>query len=133
MSARTIRLAFGIALAAAAACASERSVLPEAYLGRWYYAGSSGGIAGDGLGDEPTGYIEIGGDGTIATFEEDGTLVGTGAYEAALGETIFSSEPLWVLRTGGIEQAAFFSDDAQRLTLSDNVYDGFSRSYVRSR
>ncbi len=119
---------------AAAACADDaRSALPESHLGRWYYAGSSGGIAGDGLGDEPTGYLVIHADGTMDSYREDGTLVGTVAYDAEQAETIFSTEPMWVLRTEGLDQAMWVSEDGEQMSLSENVYDGFSRAYVRSR
>ena len=124
---------FAIALGAAACAAESESTLPEAYLGRWYYAGSSGGIAGDGLGDEPTGYLVIHADGTIDSFREDGTRVGTVAYEAGQAETIFSTETQWVLRTEGLDQAIQLFDDGRQMSLSENVYDGFSRAYVRSR
>lgn len=122
-----------VALAAVACGANAQSTLPESHLGRWYYAGSSGGISGQGMGDEATGYIVIDADGTITHFQEDGTLVGATEYEAELGETIFSTEPQWILREGPIEEAMWVSGDGQRMTLSENVYDGFSRAYVRSR
>lgn len=129
------RASMGVAVALAAiACAADaQSALPESHLGRWYYAGSSGGISGQGMGDEATGYIVIDADGTITHFQEDGTLVGTTEYEAELGETIFSVEPRWILRAGPIEEAMWVSDDGQQMTLNENVYDGFSRGYVRSR
>jgi len=122
-----------LGLGAAACAADGQSTLPEAYLGRWYYAGSSGGIAGTGLDDEPTGYLVIRADGTIEHFREDGTAVRTVEYRAKQAETIFSTGVLWVLHTGGIEEAMQLSDDGQRMSLSENVYDGFSRAYVRSR
>ena len=121
------------ALAAIACAAAAQSTFPESHPGRWYYAGSSGGTSGQGIGDEATGYIVIDPDGTLDFFQEDGTLVGTTEYEAEPGETIFSTEPLWILRAGPIEEAMWVSEDGQRMTLGENVYDGFSRGYVRAR
>lgn len=126
-------MAVALAFAAIACAADAQSTLPESHLGRWYYAGSSGGISGEGMGDEATGYIVIDADGTISSYQEDGTLVGTTEYEAELGETIFSMEPQWILREGPIDEAMWVSEDGQQMTLGENVYDGFSRAYVRSR
>ena len=127
----SIRVAW---IALVMACGADaQSSLPESHLGRWYYAGSSGGISGEGMGDEATGYMVIDASGSIQHFQEDGTLIGTTEYEAELGGTIFSAEPLWVLRAGPIEEAMWVSEDGQNMTLGENVYDGFSRAYVRSR
>ena len=69
-----------VVLAAAGGCSLEGNSLPDEYLGQWYYTGSSGGIAGDGMGDEPSGWIVINADNTIDRFDDDGTLLGTDAF-----------------------------------------------------
>ncbi len=131
-------LALGLALVAFSACsASETASLPEEYLGQWYYVGSSGGIAGSGMGDEP-GYIVIHPDNTIDHHEEDGTRVSTTEFTPLRGPTIFSSEDQWLLGRAGespevVSEVITVSEDGQTMSISDNVYDGFGRSYTRSR
>ena len=128
-----LALALGGVLLALTSCKSNSS-LPDEYLGRWYYLGSSGGIAGTGMGDEPTGYIELRADNTMAHFHEDGTPVATATFTLRRGETIFSSDEQWILvANGGLEEVILVSEDGQNMSLSQNVYDGFGRSYVRSR
>lgn len=113
--------------------ASTQSLPPE-YLGRWYYIGSSGGITGGGMGDDPTGYIVITADNEIETFEEDGTRVGTRAFALGRGQTIFSSAEQWILDPAGpMPRMIMVVDGGAALTISENVYDGFQRSYVRAR
>jgi len=63
-----------LVLALLPACAgAQPDSLPEEYLGRWYYTGSSGGITGDTVDDAASGYIVINADGTIDEHQEDGT------------------------------------------------------------
>jgi len=117
------------------ACASAESTsLPEALLGRWYYTGSSGGIGGDGLGDDPAGYIVIRSDRTLEHFEEDGTTISTTRFKFERGPTIFSTDPQWVMSgTEGPDVVLTLSDEGRTLSLSENVYDGIGRTYARSR
>jgi hypothetical protein len=121
-----------VVLAAAGGCSLEGNSLPDEYLGQWYYTGSSGGIAGDGMGDEPSGWIVINADNTIDRFDDDGTLLGTDAFEPSLGTSIYSGEDAWILeRSGGPPQVIMSSEGL--MSLSDNVYDGFSLGYARER
>mgnify|MGYP001334061953 CR=1 FL=1 len=108
--------------------------LPEEYLGRWYYMGSSGGITGAGMGDEGTGYIVIHSGNVIDHHQEDGTLVSTATFAVSRGPTIFSSEDQWILDSdSAAPDVITVSDDGQTMSLSENVYDGFGRMYARSR
>lgn len=116
------------------ACAPSTGTLPAEYVGRWFYLGSSGGITGAGRGDEATGYIVIRPDDTIERHAEDGTLVGASAFTAARGPTIFSSDTRWILNPASdMPEVIELSPDGGRMTLSENVYDGFVRAYARSR
>jgi hypothetical protein len=112
----------------------QTSELPEAYLGRWYYLGSSGGISGDGGGDPGVGYLVIQSDNTMDHHEEDGALVATTQFSVARGQTIFSTEDQWILNPESVvPEVITVSADGRTMALSENVYDGFSRTYARSR
>jgi hypothetical protein len=132
-----LAFAGGLALAALSACASAQRTtesLPEPYLGRWYYVGSGGGITGRGMGDKGAGYIVIHANNTIDSHEDEGTLVGTAAFTVGRGPTIFSTEDQWILNPGTpVPEVITISEDGQTMSLSENVYDGFGRTYVRSR
>jgi hypothetical protein len=125
----------GLALVTLSACAVlSPSALPDEYLGRWYYQGSSGGITGAGLGDEPEGYIVIRSDNMIEHHEEDGALVGVVEFTTSRGPTIFSTEEQWILNRGDeTPEVITVSDDGQTMSLAENVYDGFARAYARRR
>lgn len=127
-------VALALLLLGLSACAdAPASPLPDEYLGRWYYLGSSGGITGGGLGDEPTGFIVIHGD-MIDRHAEDGTLLSTRTFTASLGPTIFSTEDEWVLDAErAVPEVIRLSDGGRTMTLSENVHDGYTRVYDRSR
>lgn len=115
-------------------CTRTDSTLPSAYLGTWTYLGSSGGISGEGMGDDPSGYIEIREDNTITSFEDDGTPIGTTRFTVSRGETIFSAEPQWILHhAGGISEVITATESGDTIWLAENVYDGFGRGYARRR
>lgn len=122
-------------LVALAGCAdAQTSGLPEEYLGRWYYLGSSGGITGDGAGDPGVGYLVIQADNTMDQHDDDGTLVATMQFSVARGQTIFSTEDQWILNSESVvPEVITVSADGRTMALSENVYDGFSRAYARSR
>jgi hypothetical protein len=108
--------------------------LPKEYLGRWYFVGSSGGIAGAGTGEKATGYIVIHSSNTIDHHAEDGTLVRSAAFTVSRGPTIFSSEDQWIVNLDGTTpEVVRLAENGQMMSLSENVYDGFSRAYARSR
>jgi hypothetical protein len=118
------------------ACATvpASTSLPKEYLGRWYYLGSSGGISGRGMGDTGTGYVVIQSDNTMDHHEDDGALIRTTSFTVSRGRTIFSTDDQWILNVDGIPpQVIRLGDDGRTMTLSQNVYDGFTREYGRSR
>jgi len=121
-------------LAAAGCSGGQGATLPEEFLGQWYYVGSSGGITGKGLGDAAAGYLVIRADGTLERHGEDGALTETTRTTATRGRTIFSEEEQWMLTSeGGVPEVIRLSADGQTMTLAENVHDGFSRSFARSR
>ena len=124
-----------LVFAALAACAGPPpTALPDEYLGRWYYTGSSGGITGRGMNDSATGYIVIRGDNTIEQYTEDGTLTGSAAFTLARGRSIFSTEDRWIVSRGNATpQVITVAEDGRSMWMADNAYDGFGRSYARAR
>lgn len=106
--------------------------LPEAYQGRWHYLGSSGGIAGTGLGDDATGSIVIGADGAIDYYDEDGEHLRTEANAVEYGSSIFSQDSVWLLDPEAPAPRALLLNPDGTLTIADNVYDGFSQRYART-
>jgi len=132
---RAVALVLAVGSLLLAACSSaSRTELPEEYLGRWYYLGSSGGITGDGGGDEPTGFIVIHGDGRIDHHREDGALITTSEYTVRRGPSILSTEDQWILNPEtAMPDVITLSADGLRMALSQPVYDGFVREYARSR
>lgn len=130
-----LAVAGGLVLAPLSACATAQPTsLPDEYLGRWYYMGSSGGITGTGMADEAKGYIVIHSDNTIDHHEEDGSLVRTTEFTLDRGPTILSTEDQFVLgRESATPEVIVVSEGGQTMTLSENVYDGFQRAYARSR
>jgi hypothetical protein len=122
-----------VALLAPLACRTQTS-LPDAYLGRWYYVGTSGGIAGDIFGEPDGTSIVISGANEIESYDANGALVGSTSFEPTLGSSIFSAGEDWILEEAGpSQQVMILSEDGQTMALSDNVYDGFSTSYRRTR
>ena len=123
-----------LAALALAACAGGATDLPEEFLGRWYYMGSSGGLDGSGLGDAAVGYIVINPDGTLTHHDEDGTLVAARRFRASVGRTIFSAEDGWFLTFDDtMPEVISVSEDGQTMSLSENVYDGYQRGFRRNR
>ena len=120
---RRIGLLFAAVMAACTPATSQS--LPDDYLGRWYYMGSSGGIAGSGMGDDPVGYIVITADNTIESTE---------SFTPSLGPSIFTTEDVWILDADSfVPRVIRTFEGGATMTLSDNVYDGFSLGYARVR
>ncbi len=122
-----------LALATPLACQTEAS-LPDAYLGRWYYVGTSGGIAGTSHGEPDGSSIVITGANEIESYDAEGALIGSVSFEPTWGSSIFSTENDWILDAAGeLPRVISLYEDGETMSLSDNVYDGFSSSYRRTR
>lgn len=113
------------------ACESQ-STLPAEYLGRWYFSGSSGGIAGTGTGAPTGGWIVITADNEIEHYGVDGALAATERFGLSRERSIYSGEEAWVLvEPGGFARVIELYENGTML-ISDNVYDGFSSGYQRT-
>ncbi|MGE3165470.1 MAG: hypothetical protein AB7O52_11235 [Planctomycetota bacterium] len=108
--------------------------LPAEFLGRWYYVGSSGGLAGTGAGDRVAGFIVIGRDNTLDQHGDDGARVSSTTFTVSRGQTIFSTEALWLIHLAhGEVEVITVGDDGATLSLSPDHYDAISRNYARVR
>jgi hypothetical protein len=108
--------------------------VPE-LIGTWEWVGTSGGIAGDSRlpgPDDPRVTVEFSTDGT-ATFRRDGEVAREQRYRLASEGTIFASEdqPVLYFDAEDLGRVVRIDETGRTLTLSDNVYDGFSLDYRR--
>lgn len=119
-------------LAVVLALSLGRGSLPEGYLGRWYLAGTGGGIAGDVLEGATGASIVVTADNEIEHYAPDGSLVSTEKFTLSRGSSIFGSEDEWILDAGSALPRVIRLDD-DTLSISENVYDGFGSWYTRTR
>lgn len=123
-----------ILLLAAWACGGGSDPVPELF-GTWEWVGTSGGIGGDSRAprpDDPTITVRFAPDGA-AVFSRDGEVAREQRYRVSTEATIFGSEALPVLYFDDEDMGRVLriEDSGSTLTLSDNVYDGFSLHYRR--
>jgi len=122
-----------LALATPLACQTETS-LPDEYLGRWYYVETSGGIAGTSHGAPDGSSIVITAANQIESYDPEGARVGSVSFELTHGSSIFSTENEWILEAPReLPRVIRLYENGTTMSLSDNVYDGFSTSYRRNR
>lgn len=105
--------------------------LPEAYFGRWFHTGASGGIDGRGRAGGPGEDLEIHGDGRIDFLDAEGRTALTRTYAARREKTIFSTTPEWVVEIEGQEPLVLRLGEDGSLAISENVYDGILEHYAR--
>jgi hypothetical protein len=104
--------------------------LPPAFYGEWKFLESSGGISGRGDSGYSIDRIVIT-EGNVIEAYRSGKRISATPFKPGLGKSIFSTEDVWLLSRG---QGAFLQAVEIRngiLTISDNVYDGFSYSYAK--
>ncbi len=123
-----------IPILAALACGGGSDPVPELF-GTWEWVGTSGGITGDSRTpqpDDPVITVRFAPDGTAA-FSRDGEVAREQRYRLSSEVTIFGPEPLPVLYFDDEDMGRVvrIEDSGTALTLSDNVYDGFSLEYRR--
>ena len=123
-----------VLLLAALACGGGSDPVPELF-GTWEWVGTSGGIGGDSRTprpDDPAITVRFAPDGT-AVFSREGEVAREQRYRLTSEATIFGPEALPVLYFDdeGVGRVLRIEDSGLSLTLSDNVYDGFSLHYRR--
>ena len=107
--------------------------LPAEYLGRWYFDGKSGGIEGREVASADGSWIVITPDNAIEHHSPEGDLEASETFEPVRGPSIFSENDQWILaRPDAIERVLQLHPEGV-LTISENVYDGFSSRYTRTR
>ena len=67
----------------------------------------------------------------LETYQSD-ELVSSASFTISRGETILSDQEQWMIAIENREEPWVVEMRGGRLTLTDNVYDGFSLSYERS-
>lgn len=132
-----LALAVGLALAVPSVltCGGSAATSVPELIGTWEWVGTSGGIAGDSRlpgPDDPRVTVEFFPGGT-ATFRRDGEVAREQRYRLAREETIFGAgdRPVLYFDAEDLGRAVHIDEAGRTLTLSDNVYDGFSLEYRR--
>ena len=124
-----------VLLVATAGCdRNGRPLVPELF-GTWEWTGTSGGIEGDSRSpqpDDPRITVRFGPEGK-ARFMSDGSVAREQSYRLSSEATIFGPDELPVLYFDDDElgRVVRIDDAGTTLSLSDNVYDGFSLHYRR--
>ena len=116
------------------ACGGGSDPVPELF-GTWEWVGTSGGITGDSRTprpDDPAITVRFHPGGT-AVFSRDGEVAREQRFRLSSEVTIFGPEALPVLYFDDedLGRVVRIEDSGTILTLSDNVYDGFSLQYRR--
>lgn len=129
-----------VALLALSAC-DDREVMPDELCGGWRWTGSSGGLAGgrvDPAADEPVRTLELSADGVVR-FRLDGELIATRRVAWRTVDSVVHGAPrdaiVYLGENGappGIPELVELSDDGRRLTLTQNVADGFASVWERT-
>jgi hypothetical protein len=107
-------------------------MLPEAYYGTWELAGTSGGLDGMGvpLPEGPRDRVVLTRENIWKQRGPDGSVARP--FTVRKGKTIFSADDQWMVVWGsGRGELVLQLAADEQLTVSENVYDGFSSSYRR--
>jgi hypothetical protein len=125
-------LVLSVAASCITACDRARTgSLPDAFLGTWYYTGSSGGLDGRGLGSKGVHRIVIHADRTLEVFETADGPSRLVRFDATRGETIAGNKA-WFLRSGtDLPEVLRLSDDEQTMAMADNHVEGIIWHFAR--
>jgi hypothetical protein len=108
------------------------AALPAELCGVWTFQGSSGGMDGHGNAGYRVAKIVIGNNNRIEEHHAGGTVT-RDTFTPGRGKSIFSTAEVWMMRR---QHSAFVEvltlTTNQDLTISENVYDGFSYSFKRA-
>lgn len=107
------------------------SRLPEGFCGKWKLLGSSGGIAGGGDSVPGDVTIELRREGVMNVYRSE-RLESSVRLNVSRGRSIYSGKEAWLIEQGpgAMPQVVHLNADGT-LSISDNVYDGFSFAYKR--
>jgi hypothetical protein len=106
--------------------------LPQEFYGVWAFRGSSGGMNGQGNAAYRLEKIVIRDDNVIEEHRPGGTVTRS-TFTPCRGKSIFSTEDVWQLqrlKSPMIEVLTLTTNG--ELTISENVYDGFSYTFKRA-
>ena len=106
--------------------------LPAEFYGAWRFQGASGGMDGQGNAGYRVEKIVIG-DGNTLEEHRPGGVVTRDTFTPGRGKSIFSTEDVWQIRRKKnpmIEVLTLTTNGD--LTMSENVYDGFSYSFKKA-
>lgn len=115
------------------ACEDSNSQMDYSLVGNWRWIETSGGIAGIKITPSTASKTErlAFSDSTISIYQND-SLAGVFKYSIEIEQTIFSEEPISVLKIPSFSSPSkviFLTEDTLR--LSDNFVDGMTQTYVR--
>jgi len=133
---KTCRIVLALLLVLWTACATQdENRLLDRLTGTWTWTGSSGGIAGEIVEpgeDDPVRTIEITADREVV-FRTGDAETRRVACEFVEVDSIFSGEKESAIRLADDQMVLIvrFDEDGRLLTLSENVYDGYSHSCRR--
>jgi hypothetical protein len=105
--------------------------LPAEFYGTWKFQGSSGGMDGQGNANYRLEKIVLRAPNTLEEHHAGGTVT-RGTFTVGRGKSIFSGGDAWLMQrpNSSMIQVLTLSTNRQ-LTISENVYDGYSYSFKK--
>lgn len=106
--------------------------LPAEFYGVWQFEGSSGGFSGRGNASYDVEKIVIAENNVIEEYRPGGTRT-RDSFIPSRGKSIFSTNDVWRIqrKKSSMVEVLTLSTNG-RLSISENVYDGFSYSYKKA-
>lgn len=111
----------------------QKIELPLLY-GKWIWVESSGGIDGRTITpgeNEPSKYLRFVKPDLMESYLDD-SLVSSKNFTLEKGLSIYSADSLYfIVEDAGSMPLVIYQVTNERLSLADNVYDGFGHEYIR--
>lgn len=119
--------------------------IPPQLIGDWLWESSSGGIGGMIINPQPSQRVILtfSGDGQFSVHQND-TLAHMGTYRVTNAQSIYSGKEELKIETKEIKTGyqlkirpvvitggAVITLSTNRLSIGDNIYDGFGSSFIR--
>lgn len=126
------KLHYLLMLTCMVACVSIDKVTSKELTGSWLWQSSSGGIAGIIINADPA-HARVLMFSKNGRFEEylDSKLIRESSYQVENGKSITSEEPIPLIHYGNGYISQSFILSGNTLTLFDEVYDGYTSTYVQ--